>query len=164
MKTQRSIRTGLAAMALLAGLATGGRHEDALASAPTFAPLALTVQLEPAYCRTTGTQCLTSGVGALAGNRNPVRVVLQVVEGAVPVSNLTDAQINVLNSFAPAGGTQAVQTTCPSCFQAVGSGMYAIFVNPANGAVWKSGSYHVQVQVTVGVTMHRALAQIEIPF
>jgi len=163
MKTPRSIRTGLAVAALL-GLATGAHHADAIASAPTFAPLALTVQLEPTYCRTTGTQCVTSGVGAMPGNRNPVRVVLQVLQDATPVSNLGDAQINVLNSFAPAGGTQAVQTNCASCFQSVGSGMYAIFVNPANGAVWKSGSYHVQVQVTVGATMHRALTQIEIPF
>jgi hypothetical protein len=135
----------------------------------TFGPIAVTVQVDPQYCRTGGVQCvgatLTPGVAAANTNRNPVRLGIQVLNAAgLPVNGLTDAQINVINNFVPAGGPGLGQFSCGTCFQSAGNGMYAIFIRPIPAVNWKSGSYFVQVQVTVGATTHRALAQIEIPF
>ena len=137
------------------------------AASATFGSLSLTVQIDNSYCATGGVQCTGPGLSTVAPahtNRNPVRLGLQVLDGGAPVTNLTDAEINVLNSFVPAGGTAINQLACPTCFQNAGNGMYAIFLHPVNNAFWKSGSYFVQVQVKVGTRTHRALAQIEIPF
>ena len=133
----------------------------------TFGSLTLTVQVDPKYCGTGGVQCTGPGLSTTFpadNNRNPVRLGLQVLQATTPVANLTDADINVINSFVPAGGSAVNQIACASCFQNAGNGMYAIFVAPGAGQTWKPGSYFVQVQVRVGVETHRALAQIEIPF
>ena len=144
--------------------------EAALSSAPgaaTFGSLTLTVQVDHTYCGTGGVQCTGPGLSTVAAannNRNPVRLGIQVLNGTTPVNTLTDADINIVNSFVPAGGTALVQLACATCFQNAGNGTYAIFIHPANNALWKSGSYFVQVQVKIGARTHRALAQIEIPF
>jgi hypothetical protein len=90
--------------------------------------------------------------------------VLQVLEGTAPVINLTSAEINLVAPIAPPGGSAVVKRSCPTCFLNAGSGLYVIFVNPFGTDNWKSGSYYLQLQVTVGAVTHRALAQIEIPF
>ena len=136
-------------------------------SSATFGSLALSVQVDQTYCGSGGVQCTGPGLSTVipaATNRNPVRFVLQVLNGTTPVNGLTDADINIINPFVPAGGTSVTQLSCGTCFQPAGNGLYAIFINPAGVANWKSGSYHVQVQVKVGARTHRALAQIEIPF
>ncbi|MFN0086857.1 MAG: hypothetical protein ACKVX9_15810 [Blastocatellia bacterium] len=140
---------------------------SANAASATFGSLTLTVQVDHKYCATGGVQCTGPGLSTTApanNNRNPVRIGIQVLQGAATVNNLTDADINVVNSFVPAGGTAVNQLGCPTCFQNAGNGTYAIFLNPVNNALWKSGSYFVQVQVRIGNRIHRALAQIEIPF
>jgi hypothetical protein len=140
---------------------------SANAASATFGSLTLTVQVDTKYCATGGVQCTGPGLTTVApadNNRNPVRLGLQVLQGTTPVSNLTDAEVTVLNSFVPAGGAAVSQLSCGACFQNAGNGMYAIFVNPGVGQTWKPGSYFVQIQVKVGVETHRALAQIEIPF
>jgi hypothetical protein len=137
------------------------------AASATFGSLALTVQVDHKYCATGGVQCTGPGLSTVApadNNRNPVRLGLQVLNGTTPVNTLTDANVSVVNSFVPAGGSAVGQLSCPACFQNAGNGMYAIFVNPSVGFTWKPGSYFVQIQVTVGTRTHRALAQIEIPF
>ena len=137
------------------------------AASATFGSLALTVQVDHKYCATGGVQCTGPGLSTVApadNNRNPVRLGLQVLSGTTPVNTLTDADISVVNSFVPAGGSAVGQLACANCFQNAGNGMYAIFVNPSLGFTWKPGSYFVQIQVKVGTRTHRALAQIEIPF
>jgi hypothetical protein len=137
------------------------------AASATFGSLSLTVQVDQTYCATGGVQCTGPGLSTVApadNNRNPVRLGLQVLRGTTPVNTLTDADVTVVNSFVPAGGSAVGQLSCPTCFQNAGNGMYAIFVNPSVGFTWKPGSYFVQIQVRVGARTHRALAQIEIPF
>ena len=133
----------------------------------TFGSLTLTVQVDPKYCGTGGVQCTGPGLSTTFpadNNRNPVRLGLQVLQGTTPVNTLTDADVSVLNSFVPAGGSAVNQIACGACFQNAGNGMYAIFVAPGAGQTWKPGSYFVQVRVQIGTRTHRALAQIEIPF
>ena len=134
----------------------------------TFGSLTLTVQVDPKYCATGGVQCIGAGMAPgtspADNNRTPVRFGLQVLRGGLPVNNLTDAEVSVINSFVPAGGAAVSQLACGSCFQNAGNGMYAIFVNPAVNQTWKPGSYFVQVVVQNGTRTERALAQIEVPF
>lgn len=125
---------------------------------------ALTVQVDHSYCRTGGVQCFLPGQAPSDLNRNPVRLGIQVLNGGVPVAGLTDADIDVVNPFVPAGGSAVSQVACAACFQAAGNGIYTIFVAPAAGQTWKPGSYFVQVRVNVGGVIHRALAQIEVEF
>jgi hypothetical protein len=136
------------------------------ASAPGAATFsaALTVQVDHSYCRTGGIQCFLPGQEPNDLNRNPVRLGIQVLSGGLPVNGLTDADINIINPFVPAGGSAISQISGASTFQAAGNGIYTIFVAPGVGQTWKPGSYFVQVQVNVGGTLQRALAQIEIPF
>jgi hypothetical protein len=128
----------------------------------------VSVRVDRTYCATGGVQCSGPGLtfaAAANNNRNPIRLGIQVVNSnGSPVTNLTDAEINFINPFVPAGGTAIVQFSCGNCFQNAGNGLYAIFVNPANNANWKSGSYFAQVQVKVGSNTYRELVQISIPF
>lgn len=137
-----------------------------LATAPGAATFnaTLTVQVDHSYCRTGGIQCFLPGQEPNDLNRNPVRLGLQVLNGGVPFATLTDADVDVLNSFVPAGGAAVSQITGASTFQNAGNGMYAIFVAPSVGQTWKPGAYFVQVRVNVNGVVYRALAQIEITF
>jgi hypothetical protein len=137
-----------------------------LSTAPGAATFgaALTVQVDHSYCRTGGIQCFLPGQAPSDVNRNPVRLGLQVLNGGAQFSTLTDADVDVLNSFVPAGGAAVSQITGVSTFQNAGNGMYAIFVAPGAGQTWKPGSYFVQVRVNVNGVIQRALAQIEITF
>ncbi len=127
----------------------------------------LSVKVDRTYCATGGVQCSGPGLSFAAAadtNRNPIRLGIQVLNNGAPVAGLTDADITVINPFVPAGGTAITQFSCASCFQNGGNGLYAIFVNPAGVANWKSGSYFAQVQVKVGLSTYRELVQISIPF
>lgn len=133
----------------------------------TFGSLTLTVQVDNTVCATGSVQCSGPGLSHTLPantNRNPVRLGIQVLNGTTPETTLTDANINVVTSFVPAGGSLLAKLSCPNCFQNAGNGVYAIYVNPFSTFNWKSGSYFIQIQVTTGVITHRALAQIEIPF
>jgi hypothetical protein len=140
--------------------------EALLSAAPGAATFGatLTVQVDHSYCRTGGVQCFIPGQAPSDLNRNPVRLGIQVLNGGVPVLGLTDANIDVINPFVPAGGSAISQIACASCFQNAGNGIYTIFVAPAVGQTWKPGSYFAQVRVNVGGVIHRALAQIEVEF
>jgi hypothetical protein len=140
---------------------------DSLFPFPAANQVKLSVKVDNTYCATFGVQCSGPGLSFAAAannNRNPVRLGIQVLNNGAPVTNLTDAEVNILNPFVPAGGTAITQLSCGSCFQNSGAGVYTIFVNPANSALWKSGSYFAQVQVKVGSEVQRALLEIEIPF
>jgi hypothetical protein len=140
---------------------------DSLFPFPTANRVKLSAKIDNTYCATFGVQCSGPGLSFAAAannNRNPVRLGVQVLNDGAPITNLTDADVNIINPFVPAGGTAVTQLSCGSCFQNSGTGIYTIFVNPANGALWKSGSYFAQVQVKVGSDIHRALIEIEIPF
>lgn len=144
-------------------LPTAPLQLTAASGAATFGA-ALTVQVDHSYCATGGVQCFIPGQVPADANRNPVRLGIQVLSGGVPVTTLTDADIDVVNNFVPAGGAAVSQIACGSCFQNAGNGVYTIFVAPGVGQTWKPGSYFVQVRVNVGGNLQRALAQIEIPF
>jgi hypothetical protein len=140
---------------------------DPLFPFPSADQVKLSVRVDNTYCATFGVQCSGPGLSFAAAantNRNPVRLGVQVLNDGAPVTTLTDADINIINPFVPAGGTSVTQLSCATCFQNSGAGIYTIFVQPANSALWKSGSYFAQVQVKVGSDIHRALVQIEIPF
>ena len=109
-------------------------------------------------------------VEALPSNHNLVRLGIQVLRlRGKPVAGLSESAFVIISDFVPAGGSTVVKASCTDCFKEAGSnkGAYTIFVNPSSGN-WKSGSYFVQVQVTVptpnGTRSHLALAQIDIPF
>lgn len=137
-----------------------------LSAAPAAATFGatLTVQVDHSYCLTGGVQCFIPGQAPADFNRNPVRLGIQVLNGGAPVLGLTDAHIDVVNPFVPAGGSAISQIACASCFQNAGNGVYTIFVAPGLGQTWKPGSYFVQVRVNVGGVIQRALAQIEVSF
>ncbi len=134
-------------------------------SGTTFGNLTITANTDEKYCLSGGVQCTTTGHTAAAvanTNHNPARIVFQVLSGTTPVTGLTSAAFTIFNPFVPAGGSSAVLLACASCFQSVGSGMYAIFVHPSSSN-WKSGTYHIQLRVQVGATGNKALARIDVP-
>ena len=131
----------------------------ATASGEGFSGL-VTVHVDQTYCGTGGVQCPAFAVAGPT-NRNPIRLGIQLAPG---ISGVPTGSFAVVNPFVPAGGASVVRRTCADCFQDGGSGIYAIFVEPAGLGNWKSGAYFVQVQVTVGGAVLRPMVQLEIPF
>jgi hypothetical protein len=165
--SKSSIKTELPKVSMQAAVTVPDAILDPLIPLLVLDPVRLSVKVDNTYCATFGVQCSGPGLSFAAAannNRNPVRLGVQVLNNGAAVTNLTDADINIINPFVPAGGTSVTQLSCPACFQNSGAGIYTIFVQPANSAFWKSGSYFAQVQVKIGSAIHRAMVEIEIPF
>src|SRR5438034_10169 len=66
---------------------------------PSFGNLRFTVHVDESYCGTGGIQCAAaqghSHEAAAATNHNPVRFVVQVMNGNVPVNNLPASRFDV---------------------------------------------------------------------
>jgi hypothetical protein len=132
-------------------------------------PLELKVLVDQTICGTGAVQCTGSGHTtrtAAKNNHNPVRVIIQVLdENRIPVTGLTAASFGVSTPFVPAGGPGLTRLDCGlDCFQASPDGVYGIFVHPAPASTnWKSGSYCLQVQATVGSLSVFGIVLISIP-
>ena len=120
----------------------------------------ITVHVDQTACATVAVQC-PAFAAAGPTNRNPIRLGIQLAPG---VAGIPSSSFGIFNPFVPAGGTAVVRRTCASCFQDGGSGMYAMWIEPGGVGNWKSGSYFVQVQLTVGTAVLRPMVQLEIPF
>lgn len=135
-------------------------------------PVSLSVGIDENACMTGLVQCQDFGFGSPADdNQIPVAVTIQVQgrELGSPATGLASEAFSVDTAFVPAGGSSLKRIDCPDCFQEASNGVYRIFLKPIRDITWKSGSYFIQVQVSLtdqfGVEqVGRALAQINIPF
>lgn len=120
------------------------------------ADFTISVVVDGDYCATGGIQC--EGLGAPAdGTSGRFRVVVQAVKPDLdPLTSLTAASFDIGASLLPAGGTgPEINTSCPSCFQALSDGMYAIFLEPAGGGTWDAGRIVSQLEISVaGLTFY----------
>jgi len=116
--------------------------------------ITITAVVDGDYCGTGGVQC--EGLGAPAdGNSGRFRVVVQGIKPDLdPLTSLDESSFDIGATFLPAGGsTPVINLDCPSCFQPVSDGMYAIFLEPTT--TWKSGTYVSQLEISVaGLTLY----------
>lgn len=126
----------------------------------------ITVAVDPTACRAGAYQCAgTTGVIPKAGNRVPIAVKFQALSsGGSPMTSLTSANVAITTSSLPLSGTVLQIRSCATCFQNLGGGVYGFFIEPKTAANWASGTYFVQVRVTSGTFVARALTEVPIPF
>lgn len=136
----------------------------------TSGPFQMTVNIDTAICDTWPSQCSNTGhtpLAALSTNSNPIRVNVQVLTtSGVPVKNLGSNNFSFSCPFMPPGQFALKRLDCSDCFIAGTDGMYAFFINPDpsfGSSPWHRGNYVMQVQVTVGKKIVRALSPFEIP-
>jgi hypothetical protein len=166
------MRRAMIGLALAVGvLLTAGLLQQVASgeAGPSFGNLRLTVHVDETFCATGAIQCAAAQgythEAAAATNHNPVHLILQVMNGNVPVNSLPSSAFSADDKIVPAGGGAVVRLFgCPSCFGFEGHGVYDFLVHRGPKGNWKAGSYFVQVKVEpVSGTLLRALVEIDIP-
>ena len=124
---------------------------------------AITVEVDPAACVTEPGPCSDfPPLPAASNNRNPVRLVVQIVAPEA-VDDLRPESFDLRTQFSPSGEGRIEPLVCPECFENREGGTYALWVVPDEGD-WEQGIHYVLVTANVDGKLLRALARIEIPF
>ena len=127
----------------------------------------ITAYVDPEICATFAPQCVNLfKEPALEGNRNPIRIVLQVANpNGFPAENIPPGWFRVYTRFVPGLGPQVVQKDCPTCFEEAGGGTYSLYVEPEGDEVWVAGSYFLQVGLLLdGSLIQPAVVTFRVPF
>jgi hypothetical protein len=112
--------------------------------------------IDPTACAAGFPACgANQGGPATDQNRQPIRMVVLVARDGVGVEGLSADDFRFENPFPPVGGPSAVpcESNCgPMWFQEGGSGLYAMFLEPAADGNWRAGQYAAAVSVELAVT------------
>jgi hypothetical protein len=98
---------------------------------------------------------------AVAGNANPVRLVVQL-EGFRPSEALAPTAFDLRTQVAPSEAAPVTVASCPACFEAQPGQTYVLWLVPS-AETWRTGGYYLRVGVASNPTLAPALVRLDIP-